>query len=270
MIHWNDLEATYNFYQQYYTQVVLPSFPQFDQIITCDEEIFHQLSGNNHFNDITVSQKMLSQLSTGLRTGNQKIIDTTFDWLNQTFQKIGNMHHLTAISLYHKISDIYIEFILQYNLSEKLALKIGLFKLYNHSFFQSWDELMNYYKKLTSILLEMVSFEEDTSCERTITQIKTFIHKNLHRNLTLTEIANAVNYNSTYISRLFPQMTGQNLFQYIMQEKISRAKEYLTQSNDSIQDIAEKLGFDTSQYFSSVFKKHTGFSPRDYRNRSIE
>ena len=118
--------------------------------------------------------------------------------------------------------------------------------------------------------MQTITFEENDSRERTIAQIQAYIQSNLHRELSLTEIANSVNYNSTYISRLFRQMTGENLFQYIMQVKMARAKEYLTQTNDSIQAIAEKLGFDTSQYFSSVFKKQTGLSPRDYRNRSMD
>lgn len=269
-IDWDQIESVFSFYHQYYLQVVLPSFPQYGHIITCAEEELKLSCNGNYPYDMAISKKMMSQLTAGLQSGSEQQVNLALDWFGQIFREIGSMHHLTAINLYHQISNLYIEFIIQYGLMEKLALQIGLYKLYSYNQFQSWKELIDYYKKLSAILLQTITFEENGSRERTISQIKAYIQNNLNRELSLTMIANFVNYNSTYISRLFRQMTGENLFQYIMRMRIDKATEYLTQTNDSIQTIAEKLGFDTSQYFSSVFKKQTGLSPRDYRNRSMD
>lgn len=269
MISWNQIDSVYYYYHQYYSQFVLPSFPQYGQIITCEETI-NLSPPDNYLNDMSHSQKLILYLNANLRTGNLSETILVLDDFHEIFKKFGSMHHLTAISLYHKISNICIEFIIQYQLIEKIALQIGLYKLYSPDHFQSWLDLITYYKKLSAILIKTISFEENDNRERTIMQIKTFIQNNLHQNLSLTEIANAVNYNSTYLSRLFRQITGENLFQYILRMRIDKAKEYLTQGNESIQTIAERLGFDTSQYFSSVFKKQTGLSPREYRTRSLE
>ncbi|MFR7443475.1 MAG: helix-turn-helix domain-containing protein [Sellimonas intestinalis] len=57
------------------------------------------------------------------------------------------------------------------------------------------------------------------------------------------------------MSRLFKQLTGTSLSEYISQEKIKKAKQLLSSTNESIQNIAAVTGFDTSQYFSLVFKK---------------
>lgn len=96
------------------------------------------------------------------------------------------------------------------------------------------------------------------------------IHElNLHLHSSNSEeIANSVNYNSSYVSRYFKQMTGQSISQYIVQLRIDQAKKYLMSTNDSIQDISVKLGFESPQYFSLVFKKYTGFSPRTYRQNT--
>ncbi len=179
------------------------------------------------------------------------------------------MHHLAAINLYHKIADLFIEFILQHHLTEKIALQIGLYMLYEPGQFQSWSDFTDYCHKLSSLLLQAVSSQELDGREQIVSQIRAYVQNNLQKSLSLTEISNSVNYNSTYVSRLFRQMTGENLSDYILRTRMTKAMEYLTQGNESIQAIAEKLGFDTSQYFSYVFRKHTGFSPREYRNRSF-
>ncbi len=132
------------------------------------------------------------------------------------------------------------------------------------------DELNEVKDMLVDIAADgIISDEENGSQERTISEIKKYIKSNLGRSLSLDEIANHVNYNSTYISRLFRQLTGENISRYIVEQKIEKAKEYLSETNESIQTISEKLGFETSQYFSNVFKKRTGISPREYRNLSL-
>ena len=68
---------------------------------------------------------------------------------------------------------------------------------------------------------------------------------------------------------LFKQLTGTSLSEYISQEKIKKAKQLLSSTNESIQNIAAVTGFDTSQYFSLVFKKMTGVSPSTYRKTHL-
>ena len=74
------------------------------------------------------------------------------------------------------------------------------------------------------------------------------------------------NYNGAYISRIFKQIVGMNLSTYVTSCRISKAKELLMHGNDNISEIAEKVGFDSSQYFSNVFKRMVGTTPGEYRN----
>lgn len=178
------------------------------------------------------------------------------------------MHHLNGIRLYHEMSNIFIEYLTQYHLEEKTALQIGLYRLYNLNQFKNWSELVSYFRSLARTINELSQSEAFNIKEQTLTQIKLYIQENLGRNLTLNEIANSVNYNSSYVSRYFKQMTGQSISQYIVQLRIDQAKKYLMSTNDSIQDISVKLGFESPQYFSLVFKKYTGFSPRTYRQNT--
>ena len=86
-------------------------------------------------------------------------------------------------------------------------------------------------------------------------------------NLNLMTLSDVVNYNSSYVSRIFKQTTNMNLSDYVTACRISKAKELLFNTGDSINIIAEKVGFDTSQYFCMVFRKEVGMTPGEYRNQ---
>jgi len=109
--------------------------------------------------------------------------------------------------------------------------------------------------------------DEKTSIEKEIIlRIKSFVKNNIDGELTLIRISEKVNYNPSYISRFFKQSTGINLFDYISNIRISKAKELLENDNINILNIAKAVGYDSSQYFSTVFKKITGMTPIEYRN----
>lgn len=264
-IPWTQIGKTFDQLHYYYTNILLPQFPEYGRIMTIQE------------NDLTVQrsapdpaqpsfpQGAAQELGLYLHSGNREGIDRCLKTIQDYLCSLKSMHHLNGIRLYQEVSNLFIEYLTQYHLEEKAALQIGLYRLYNLDQFGSWSELIPYYHRLTDVILELTRDETFNIKEQTLTQIKRYIHENLGRNLTLNEIANSVNYNSSYVSRYFKQMTGQSISQYIVQMKVERAKKYLSSSNDSIQNISEKLGFESPQYFSLVFKKYTGFSPRSYR-----
>lgn len=268
-ISWQQIPSAYEFYEQYYTQFIQPSFYQESCMIFCEEKHMTKHEATFFHSQIPIPHNAISDLTEHLQTWNLTEVQKTLSLLQTYFLQINSMHQLSAIQLFHKISNIFIDFILQYQLSEKVAFKIGLYKLYSLDQFSSWKDLFSYYQDLSVILLQSTNEEAVTQHTKTIIQIKKYIHDNIHRSLSLNEIANAVNYNSTYVSKLFHRVTNENLSQYILRTKMDKAINYLISSNESIQNISEKLGFENSQYFSIIFKKYTGLSPRDYRKSSL-
>ncbi len=101
--------------------------------------------------------------------------------------------------------------------------------------------------------------------EQILKLIQAYVVQNYNSKLTLSTIAALVNYNESYISRLFKKETGQGVVEYITSVRLEKSKELLTGTNTSIQDIASAVGFDTAQYFSSIFRKQEGMSPTEYR-----
>ena len=70
-----------------------------------------------------------------------------------------------------------------------------------------------------------------------------------------------------YLSRLFKQEMGETLSEYLFRIKIERAAQLLKERRNKIGEIAGMVGYSSSSYFSVMFKKYTGYSPREYCQR---
>lgn len=209
---------------------------------------------------------LASSLRFGLNAKDPVHIKKALADANDFWSKHASMHKLGAIHLYHELSNVFIEYILQHDLEKSLAFRTGLFRLYHIDQFDNWGQVFDYFNSIADAILSLSVNAEQNSRHQTLQRIKDYIQANLNRNLTLNEIASSVCYNSSHVSRFFHQMTGQTISQYILQQRMEEACRCLSCENDSIQAISEHLGFDSAQYFSNVFKKYTGVSPRDYRN----
>lgn len=65
---------------------------------------------------------------------------------------------------------------------------------------------------------------------------------------------------------MYKSKSGVNLFDAILQKRIEKAKEYMEKSDLKIYEISQAVGFDDTGYFSRVFKKYTGMSPKEYKH----
>lgn len=99
-----------------------------------------------------------------------------------------------------------------------------------------------------------------------INEVLHYIGKHYMEDLSLSSLADTFFLSKEHLSRLFKRETGTNLFSYIMELKLNDAKELLSSTEMTLEEIAFKLGFSNGNYFSKVFKKNTGQSPREYRS----
>lgn len=103
--------------------------------------------------------------------------------------------------------------------------------------------------------------------EQMISQIRQYVSDHLTEKLVLSDIAQAVHMNKSYLSRIYKQKTGENLFDMINRMRIEKAKEYIRQGNRKLYEIGYEIGFDDTAYFSKLFKKYEGCSPREFESR---
>ncbi len=92
-----------------------------------------------------------------------------------------------------------------------------------------------------------------------------YISQNFSKNLTLDMVAQQVHLNAAYFSTLFKQSTGSSFKEYLNMVRIEESKRLLSSTDYSIIDISLATGFEDQSYFSKVFKKYTGLTPRQYR-----
>ena len=104
-----------------------------------------------------------------------------------------------------------------------------------------------------------------------ISRAKEFIRENYADSaISLHRVAEEVGFSPNHFSTVFSQETGQTFVEYLTAVRIEAAKQLLTCGNSRMSDIAFDVGYQDSHYFSYLFKKHIGVSPREYRSRSEE
>ena len=102
-----------------------------------------------------------------------------------------------------------------------------------------------------------------TEYER-IRKILSYIEQNYMNRITLTDISESLHLCESECTRLFKRHMNTTLFAFLQEYRIERSLEYLN-TKESISAIAEKTGFSDSNYYSKVFSKIKGCSPREYR-----
>ncbi len=93
-----------------------------------------------------------------------------------------------------------------------------------------------------------------------------YIRQNFDQKITLDDIAIHVSLSRSYLSKLFKDETGYSLFSYINHVRIEKSKQLLLDDSTSLVDIAGLCGFEDQSYFTKVFKKETGISPKRFRD----
>ncbi len=95
-----------------------------------------------------------------------------------------------------------------------------------------------------------------------------YISDHLHYQITLSDLAKQCMLTPQYLSTLFHRETGRTITDYIMNEKLETAKQMLTYSEHTLQEIASYLGFSSHSSFTLHFRKHYRITPSEYRNSS--
>jgi AraC family transcriptional regulator len=93
-----------------------------------------------------------------------------------------------------------------------------------------------------------------------------FIHDNLERDLALVDIAEAVELSPFHFARAFKQATGLTPHQYLIKNRIERAKLLLADNEFSLVEVSFRAGFKNQSHFTTLFRRLTSLTPKAYRD----
>jgi YesN/AraC family two-component response regulator len=132
-------------------------------------------------------------------------------------------------------------------------------------------------EEMRSIMVQMIdevfddipSKKQNEGIRQTVMRIKEYIDQNYSEDLWLTGLSQRFNVESSYLSKTFKNTVGENLMFYISKTRVEKAKALLCKKELNITDIALLVGYGDYSYFSRVFRKMAGLSPREYREKQV-
>lgn len=124
--------------------------------------------------------------------------------------------------------------------------------------------LLSYYLQQADVEMENILSYKNLN-ETKILTLLAYIEKNLHKDITVSDLCALSKLHPNYFIRYFKEKTGSPPMEFINDLRIGRAKHLLRNTQEPVQAIAFAVGFTDSNYFSSFFRKKTGFSPTEYR-----
>ncbi len=225
-------------------------------------KIFHEdevESTSNHEIQILDLEKLLTYV---MNKDRARILN----YLKQVFDELSNYKKLNRHTLYLMKQEImqvvYTDLMKQGIQATRLFYDDISIKLADCAINSTIDMIrwVNY------LLEKTFEYEEEVAKSATIIEkINRYIHEHYMEDIGRNEISAEFYLTPEYLAKLYKKKTGINLKDYINEYRIERAKELLKAGNRNISNIAESVGFDNFTYFSTLFKKVTGVSPKEYK-----
>jgi two-component system, response regulator YesN len=139
-----------------------------------------------------------------------------------------------------------------------------------------WDQMSEayYLDELQAIILDRLllwknAWQAHQSGQGYITsKIVRYVHQNYgNTELSVQEISDHLELTASYVISAFKEATGTTVKQFLLEYRIEKARELLRERSHKVSDIAVQVGFKDGEYFAKVFRKFTGMTPSEYRER---
>lgn len=166
------------------------------------------------------------------------------------------------------------------NLNESFSIEIGLGYICNklnirNSYFEAKKQIYNkQIKRFKNVFDFEVNNENKINNkvsykDEIVKKSKLYVKENIEGEITLNVVAQYLNISKNYFCSMFKQETGINFLNYIVQQKIERAKKMLIEENMKVYEVSERLGYNDTTYFSKLFKRNVGVTPQEYKRGEL-
>lgn len=276
----------------------LPCFPETSRIFTVlDVFLDRVFGGSNNYTMVDVnretskldfSQQKKDPSDPEISAMNMKMMEARYAYENELIQAVsqGQAHkagiilsNFSHLSFETRLSDPVRNLknycIIMNTLLRKAAENGGVHPIYldsiSSTFARKIEQLINT-ESVQNLMVEMfksycrlVKKHSMKQYSAPVQKAIIYIDSDLTANLTLSAIAQNQNISASYLSWLFKQETGETLTEHVNQKRIKKAMKLLETTHLQVQTVAQHCGILDVQYFSKVFKRHTGKTPKEYR-----
>lgn len=128
-------------------------------------------------------------------------------------------------------------------------------------------KLLGIFVEHISVVSNQIVVHRENAESPVIRKAKEFILENQTEDISLSQVAKAVNTSTFHFCKMFKKATGLNFTEFVSRVRIEKARNLLLNPNLRISEIAYEVGFQSLTHFNRVFKKITGRSPTDYRSQ---
>ena len=119
--------------------------------------------------------------------------------------------------------------------------------------------------KLLLDFTERVKENSEKKLSASAAGVKDYVVSHLYERISVSEVAESLGMNASYLNSSFKEQTGECITDYIQKQKIDEARRLLSTGGSPISDIWTALGFYDQSHFNRIFKKHTGITPKQFR-----
>lgn len=173
-----------------------------------------------------------------------------------------------GLELFSHLSAFFLTYLNKRKLIGELKGELPIESIYDPNQHAGLEAMLTFFGGLGRRIADYNANQQKERSHDIVDRVQRYIHQFLHEELSLTKLAEIVYLSPPYLSRMYKQMTGQGLLEYINETRIQRGKLLLKQTDDKIHDIASEVGFESAPYFTRLFRKKTGMTPQEYRESS--
>ncbi len=175
------------------------------------------------------------------------------------------------------------EMVSECGLENSKIMKLGINERFSDNFERIFQDFitrgplfeMSLSKNMVNLLYELALLNRFDQNDRTIevrsdkliSQVVSEIHRSYNRELSISGLAQSVYMSEGYLRALFKEKYGISPKKYLISVRISAAKQLLSQTTMTVEQITQEIGMNDPLYFSQLFRQNTGVSPTEYRKR---
>lgn len=213
----------------------------------------------------------INELVALIKQGNKEKINCMLDDMQKQLLEIGGKSYLYMKIITGNIFAKLLNELYELDITEADLGINSLDEYQKISDLQSVDLAIAHLRKILLHIVEIMEKNNSHKYYKVISMVENYIETHyMEHDLSMDKVARQVHMSTSYFSVIFKNEKGVSFTDYLIRTRIDKAKELMRHTDLKAYEISLKVGYDTAAYFSTAFKKVTGYSPSEYKKMVID